>query len=122
MPCSICAHPEVQAIAAALSRGDSLRTIEGAYGVNKSSVSRHTRQCLTAVSVALQAVNTPPTMGQPTAPAHLVNAAAHHEAMRLYTMLSNYNILIDTRRGLQAVVALLLQMVRDTEDDRTTGG
>lgn len=120
MPCTICAHPEVAAIAAAVARGDSLRTIEGAYGVNKSSVSRHVRQCLTTVSAAPQAVPMAP-MGQTTAPAHLVNAAVHHEAMQLYTMLNNHNILIDARRGLQAVVALLLQVVRDTVDDRTTG-
>lgn len=74
MPCSICAHPEVQAITAAVQRGDSLRTIEGAYGVNKSSVSRHVRQCLTAASVAPQAGTMPPGLGHPPAPAHLVNA------------------------------------------------
>ena len=113
MPCSVCAHPEVQAIAAAVQRGDSLRTIQAVYGVNKSSLSRHTRQCLTAVSVAPQAVNTPPTMGQPTAPAHLINAAVHQEAMRLYDVLSNHNYLVDTRRGLLALTALLLQVVKD---------
>lgn len=119
--CSICAHPEVEAIAAALSRGDSLRTIEGAYGVNKSSVSRHTRQCLTAVSVAPQAV-TPIHREQLTAPAHLVNAALHHELTQIYNALSNHNYLVDARRGLQAVTALLLKMIMDDAgDDRTTG-
>jgi hypothetical protein len=60
-------------------------------------------------------------MGQPTAPAHVVNAALHAEALRLYDVLSNHNYLVDTRRGLLAVVALLLQVVRDAGDDRTTG-
>jgi hypothetical protein len=63
VPCSICQHGERQAIEAAVSRGDSYRTIEAVYQVNKSSLSRHTRQCLTGVSAAPQAVTMAP-MGQ----------------------------------------------------------
>jgi hypothetical protein len=58
-------------------------------------------------------------MGQPT---HLVNAVVHAEALRLYDVLSNHNYLVDTRRGLLAVVALLVQMVKDAGDDHATGG
>lgn len=112
MPCSICAHPKVHAIAAAVARGDSYRTIEGAYGVSKSSVSRHTRQCLTAVSVTPQAV--------PTAPAHLVNADGHHLATQLAGAAMRCYETGGLRHVVRQLAELLAQVVRDAEPGTET--
>lgn len=92
---------------------DSVRTVAERYGVSKSTLARHTKVCPTVLPPMGQVGNTAPTMGQPTAPTHLVNPQLHAEAMRLYDVLSNHNYLVDTRRGLLAVVALLLQVVKD---------
>lgn len=109
MPCSICAHPEAAAIAAAVSRGDSLRTIAGVYGVNKSSVSRHTRQCLTAVSVAPQADTTAPTMEQTRPTERVHHPTVHAEADRLYEAARRCYDITTLRR----VVAELALMVAE---------
>jgi len=119
VPCSVCTHPEVQAITAAMERGDSYRTIEAAYGVNKSSVSRHTRQCLTAVSVAATQAGTTAPMGQPPAPAHVVNPQVHQEAMRIYQALINSITLVDVRQAVAVLAYLVAQVVIGVGDDRT---
>lgn len=42
--CTICHHPQQDAIAAALANGTPLRRITGMYGVALASLSRHTRR------------------------------------------------------------------------------
>jgi hypothetical protein len=52
---------------------------------------------------------------EPQAPAHVVNAALHHEAVQLYNTLVNRSITIDTRGAIMVAVYLLLQVVKDSE-------
>lgn len=113
MPCSICQHADRAAIEAAVSRGDSLRVIEGRYAVNKSSVSRHTRQCLTGVSVASQADATVTTMGQPQAPAHLVNPALHRQALSLADEAMKCYDAGGLRTVVRSLAELVAQIVKD---------
>src|SRR2546426_1044161 len=42
--CTVCTHPQFDAITAALSQGVSLRTIEETHGVSRSALSRHTQE------------------------------------------------------------------------------
>lgn len=51
--CSICSHPDCQAINAALIKGDSLREIAGQFpGLSKSSIARHKEHLPTTAIVA----------------------------------------------------------------------
>jgi hypothetical protein len=114
MPCSICTHVDREAIAQALARSDSYRTIAARYGVTKSTLARHTKVCLPVRLPVGQATAEAP-MGHPTAPAHLVNAPVHQAALQLYTLLVDRRTPVDTRLAVAEVVRLLLQIVQDSE-------
>ncbi len=59
--CSVCVHPEVEAINAALVNGEPLRTIAKQYGLHQSSIQRHAAQhipmTLTKAAEAEQVAN-----------------------------------------------------------------
>lgn len=133
MPCSICTHVDREAIAQALARSDSYRTIAARYGVTKSTLARHTKVCLPVRLPVGQAATEAP-MGPPTAPvsqhgagpAHpgsrpvqaLVNAPVEKAARQLYAVLVDRRTPVDTRLAVAEVVRLLLQIVQDSEGER----
>ncbi len=50
--CTVCTHPERQAVDKALVAGGTLRDIAGRYGLSKSAVERHAAEHLPAALVA----------------------------------------------------------------------
>jgi hypothetical protein len=48
-PCTVCVHPDLSAIDAALEAGHPLRSIAAAHGVSKTALHRHHHHLLAAV-------------------------------------------------------------------------
>ena len=46
MSCSICAHPNVEAVNAALRRGDGVRVVAKSFGLGRSVLGDHRKSCL----------------------------------------------------------------------------
>lgn len=54
MTCTVCAHPEREAVDEALVSGDSNRATASRYGLTRSSVDRHRKAHLSAALVKIQ--------------------------------------------------------------------
>jgi hypothetical protein len=105
VPCAICQHADRAAIEQAVSRGDSYRLVAGRYGIDKSTLSRHVHRCLTPVSTTPQAVT--------TAPAHLVNADLHHQALALADEAMKCYDAGGLRHVVRSLGELVAQIVKD---------
>ena len=87
--CSICTHPEVEAITNALAAGISLRRLEAMYDVTRSSLSRHQAHAPGEPTVAACAAAQEETHGIPDwdvllQQVALVSQQAHKDAAAAY--------------------------------------
>ncbi len=54
--CTICTHPELEAISNAIIAGASLRTLAAQYGLSVSALSRHTKHVRRVLTIAADEV------------------------------------------------------------------
>ena len=122
MPCSICQHVDQAAMVEALTHA-SLRQVAQQYHVSKSALIRHRQRC---GPLQVDQVDQGDTSGhRPQVdhsadphPAHLVNGEVHAVLTQLAsTMPTDQRYLRDPRLAVVEVLALLLQVVRDTGEE-----